>query len=95
MLTAIVVGVATLGLALSVCLRIYRAYGTAEEDELLEKLEREDVRNSTGGNRHRARRRRPARKVPTGIQSQRSAKVEKSKSDNIQTKNDRGGAKKT
>lgn len=42
MLTAIVVGVATLGLALSVCLRIYRAYGTVEEDELLEKLEVED-----------------------------------------------------
>ena len=37
MLTAIVVGVATLGLALSVCLRIYRGYGTAEEDELMEK----------------------------------------------------------
>ena len=51
MLTAIVVGVATLGLALSVCLRIYRAYGTAEEDELLEKLEREDARSSTGRNR--------------------------------------------
>ena len=43
MLTAIVVGVATLGLALSVCLRIYRGYGTVEEDELLEKLEREDA----------------------------------------------------
>ena len=34
MLTAIVVGVATLGLALSLCLRIYRAYGTVEEDEI-------------------------------------------------------------
>ena len=46
MLTAIVVGVATLGLALSVCLRIYRGYGTMEEDELLEKLIREDSRDS-------------------------------------------------
>ena len=44
MLTAIVVGVATLGLALAVCLRIYQGYGTIEEDELLVKLEREDGR---------------------------------------------------
>ena len=44
MLTAIVVGVATLGLALAVCQRIYQGYGTIEEDELLVKLEREDGR---------------------------------------------------
>ena len=35
MLTAIVVGVATLGVALAVVQRIYRAYGTIEEDELM------------------------------------------------------------
>ena len=40
MLTAIVVGVATLGLALALTQRIYQGYGTIEEDELLLKLER-------------------------------------------------------
>ena len=35
MLTAIVVGVATLGLALAMSQRIYRAYGTLEEDDIL------------------------------------------------------------
>ncbi len=44
MLTAIVVGVATLGLALALCQRIYQGYGTIEEDELLVKLEKEDGR---------------------------------------------------
>ena len=44
MLTALVVGVATLGLALAVCQRIFQGYGTIEEDELLVKLEREDGR---------------------------------------------------
>lgn len=44
MLTAIVVGVATLGLTLALCQRIYQGYGTIEEDELLTKLEREDGR---------------------------------------------------
>ena len=44
MLTAIVVGVATLGLALALTQRIYQGYGTIEEDELLVKLEREDGR---------------------------------------------------
>lgn len=46
MLTAIVVGVATLGLALALCQRIYQGYGTIEEDELLAKLERADARTS-------------------------------------------------
>lgn len=41
MLTAIVVGVATLGLALTLAVRIYRAYGTLEEDELLAAMEKE------------------------------------------------------
>lgn len=38
MLTAIVVGVSTLGLALAITQRIYRHYGTLEEDEILEKI---------------------------------------------------------
>ena len=42
MLTAIVVGVATLGLALAISQKIYRHYGTLEEDELLKKLRAED-----------------------------------------------------
>ena len=44
MLTAIVVGVATLGLALALTQRIYQGYGTIEEDELLLKIEREESR---------------------------------------------------
>jgi multicomponent Na+:H+ antiporter subunit C len=43
MLTAIVVGVATLGLALALCQKIYQGYGTVEEDELMAKLEKEDA----------------------------------------------------
>ena len=38
MLTAIVVGVATTGVALALLLRIYKRYGTLEEDELLERI---------------------------------------------------------
>jgi multicomponent Na+:H+ antiporter subunit C len=38
MLTAIVVGVGTTGVALALLLRIYRQYGTLEEDELLDRL---------------------------------------------------------
>lgn len=38
MLTAIVVGVATLGVALAVLQKIYRVHGTIEEDEILESL---------------------------------------------------------
>jgi hypothetical protein len=45
MLTAIVVGVATLGLALALCLRIYQGYGTIEEDELLAKMESREIRS--------------------------------------------------
>jgi multicomponent Na+:H+ antiporter subunit C len=44
MLTAIVVGVATLGLALALCLRIYQGYGTIEEDEILANIERQEMR---------------------------------------------------
>jgi multicomponent Na+:H+ antiporter subunit C len=35
MLTAIVVMVATLGVALAVAIMIYRRYGTVEEDEII------------------------------------------------------------
>ena len=38
MLTAIVVGVAITGVALALLLRIFRRYGTLEEDELLERI---------------------------------------------------------
>lgn len=39
-LTAIVVGVATTAVALALVVRIHRAYGTIEEDELLSRRER-------------------------------------------------------
>lgn len=38
MLTAIVVGIATTGVALALLIRIHRRYGTLEEDEILEKM---------------------------------------------------------
>ena len=38
-LTAIVVGVATLGGGLALCAAIYRKYGSLDEEEILEKLE--------------------------------------------------------
>ena len=38
MLTAIVVAVATLGVALSLIIKIYRRYNTLEEDEILSQL---------------------------------------------------------
>jgi multicomponent Na+:H+ antiporter subunit C len=42
MLTAIVVGVATLGVALAIVQMIYREYGTLEEDEILAKVKKGD-----------------------------------------------------
>ena len=39
MLTAIVVGVGTLGVALAIAMSIHKLYGTLEEDEILERLE--------------------------------------------------------
>ena len=39
MLTAIVVSVGTLGVALAICLGIHRRYNTLEEDELQEQLQ--------------------------------------------------------
>ncbi len=39
MLTAIVVGVSTLGLALAIAQRIFTSFGSIEEDEILEKLQ--------------------------------------------------------
>ena len=41
-LTAIVVGVATLALGLAIVVRIHEAYGTIEEDEVTEIVDRED-----------------------------------------------------
>ncbi len=38
-LTAIVVGVATLGVALALCSAIYRRYGSLDEEEILKRLE--------------------------------------------------------
>ena len=38
-LTAIVVGVATLGVALALCAAIYRHYGSLDEEEILKRLE--------------------------------------------------------
>jgi multicomponent Na+:H+ antiporter subunit C len=38
MLTAIVVGVATTGVALALLLRIYKSYGTLNEDELIRRM---------------------------------------------------------
>ena len=42
MLTAIVVGVSVTGVALAVLVRIYRKYGTLEEDEILQKIEEDE-----------------------------------------------------
>ncbi len=39
MLTAIVVAVATLGVALALVIKIYRQYGTLDEDEILEQID--------------------------------------------------------
>lgn len=39
MLTAIVVGVATLGVSLALVIAIYQRYGTLEEDELFQRME--------------------------------------------------------
>lgn len=38
MLTAIVVSVATIGVALSLAIKVYRTYETLEEDEIREKI---------------------------------------------------------
>lgn len=43
MLTAIVVGVATLGLALALVQKIYKEYGTANEDAIIEALKGKNV----------------------------------------------------
>ena len=40
MLTAIVVGVATLGVALALAMKVYKEYGTLEEDEINQQLRR-------------------------------------------------------
>jgi multicomponent Na+:H+ antiporter subunit C len=38
MLTAIVVSVATLGVALALAIKIYRRYGTLEENEIAQRI---------------------------------------------------------
>ncbi len=40
MLTAIVVGVATTGIALAVAIMVYKRYGTLEEDKIIEEMKR-------------------------------------------------------
>lgn len=42
-LTAIVVGIATLALGLAIVVRINEAYGTIEEDEIMEVVDSEDM----------------------------------------------------
>lgn len=42
MLTAIVVSVATLGVALALAIRLYNSYGTLEEDEILEQVRQKE-----------------------------------------------------
>ena len=42
MLTAIVVAVATLGVALSLAIKIYKEYNTLEEDEIIAQLRKEE-----------------------------------------------------
>ena len=42
MLTAIVVGVATLGLGLTLARKVYEEYGSFNEDEILEKIKDSD-----------------------------------------------------
>jgi multicomponent Na+:H+ antiporter subunit C len=39
MLTAIVVGVSTLGVSLAMVIALYRKYDTLEEDQILEKIQ--------------------------------------------------------
>ncbi|MEM6906705.1 MAG: NADH-quinone oxidoreductase subunit K, partial [Pseudomonadota bacterium] len=41
-LTAIVVGVATIAHGFALTVRIYEAYGTIEEDDLVDQVDRED-----------------------------------------------------
>lgn len=43
MLTAIVVGVATLGLGLTLARKVYETFGTFNEDEILERLDQDVV----------------------------------------------------
>ena len=64
MLTAIVVGVATLGVALAVVQRIYRAYGTIEEDEVMQRLldEAEAVASSSGSPKAKRGKARPKKR---------------------------------
>lgn len=89
MLTAIVVGVATLGLALALCLRIYQGYGTIEEDEILAKIERQEMRfnpsavgksaDSSKGKASQSEQSAPITKVSSSPSTQRSKARPKAK----------------
>jgi len=48
-LTAIVVGVATLALGLALVVRLYEAYGTIDEDEILDAADSDEERPGNGG----------------------------------------------
>ena len=110
MLTAIVVGVATLGLALALTQRIYQGYGTIEEDELLEKLDRADERAGLSPlitNKRNAERRKKAQqakaktssssvsiKAKEGTSSTAKVSNKKSPSDSSQSSVKKGAKKK-
>ncbi len=64
MLTAIVVGVATLGVALALVQRIYRAYGTIEEDEVMQCLLAEGDEAKASGAKPKRRKSKPRKAKP-------------------------------
>lgn len=64
MLTAIVVGVATLGLALALCQRIYQGYGSIEEDEILAQIEKQELRAQSRSNSKQSKPKVVAKKKP-------------------------------
>ncbi|MBU0673837.1 MAG: cation:proton antiporter subunit C [Proteobacteria bacterium] len=49
MLTAIVVSVGTLGVALALALRIYGRYNSLEEDEILDRIDQDETATETTG----------------------------------------------
>lgn len=48
MLTAIVVAVATLGVALAMTIKIYKDFGTIEEDSIILKMSQDSISDSSG-----------------------------------------------
>ena len=69
MLTAIVVGVATLGLALALCQRIYQGYGSIEEDEILAQIEKQEIRAQSRNNPKQSKPKVVAKKKPATSKS--------------------------